>query len=118
MDVLKYFQIGVLLGFFCSNVFSQTMEIRDFFQCENCMARTCPLIANPCELVREPGICSCCLVCARKEGEFCGLTLGRCGRGLSCRPVPGDPDPIMALMIGRAKCRRTLPDSALLYASV
>lgn len=102
----KYFFFGFTLTFISSAVQSSEIGIRDYFQCESCATRTCPVIETPCELVREPGICACCFRCAKMEGEYCGLTRGRCSRGLRCRPEANDPDPILALMIGRGRCQR------------
>ncbi|KAL4225392.1 Insulin-like growth factor binding protein 3 [Mactra antiquata] len=65
------------------------------------------MIRQQCELVREPGFCSCCYKCAIEEGENCGLNLGRCRRALSCRALPGDADPWGAIQSGRAVCQRT-----------
>lgn len=88
----------------CLTEISGSVNIRDIL-CGSCSNRTCPVIRSPCELVREPGLCSCCLKCAIDEGENCGINLGRCRRGLRCRPLPDDPDPFHALRIGRAICQ-------------
>ena len=80
------------------------VETRDAFNCPSCDHVTCPPVRRGCQLVPEPGICACCLTCAMEEGEHCGLALGRCSRGLLCRPRPFERDPLYALMIGRAVC--------------
>ncbi|XP_006867921.1 PREDICTED: insulin-like growth factor-binding protein 2 [Chrysochloris asiatica] len=62
----------------------------------------------PCaELVREPG-CGCCSVCARLEGEACGVYTPRCALGLRCYPHPGSELPLQALVQGEGICRKLL----------
>ncbi|KAK7099467.1 hypothetical protein V1264_003603 [Littorina saxatilis] len=80
--------------------------LRKYFKCPACDPFTCPRpVGYPaCQLVLEPGVCACCKVCARQAGQFCGLGSGRCGHGLSCRPMPGDEDPLGAILNGRAVC--------------
>ncbi|XP_004469654.1 insulin-like growth factor-binding protein 2 [Dasypus novemcinctus] len=59
----------------------------------------------PCpELVREPG-CGCCSVCARLEGEACGVYTPSCAQGLRCYPRPGSELPLQALVQGEGTCR-------------
>lgn len=78
-------------------------------RCEPCDARAVaqcapPPPSPPCaELVREPG-CGCCLTCALREGQPCGVYTERCGSGLRCQPPPGDPRPLHALLDGRGLC--------------
>ncbi|XP_006902235.1 PREDICTED: insulin-like growth factor-binding protein 3 [Elephantulus edwardii] len=55
------------------------------------------------ELVREPG-CGCCLTCALREGQACGVYTERCGTDLRCRPPSGEPRPLQALLKGRGLC--------------
>ncbi|XP_053117400.1 insulin-like growth factor-binding protein 2 isoform X1 [Hemicordylus capensis] len=55
------------------------------------------------ELVREPG-CGCCRVCARLEGETCGVYTPRCASGLRCYPRPGAELPLQALVQGQGTC--------------
>ncbi|KAM5156552.1 insulin-like growth factor-binding protein 2 isoform 2-T2 [Callospermophilus lateralis] len=55
------------------------------------------------ELVREPG-CGCCSVCARLEGEACGVYTPRCGQGLRCYPNPGSELPLQSLVLGVGTC--------------
>uniref|UniRef100_A0A8D0BYA6 Insulin-like growth factor-binding protein 2 n=1 Tax=Salvator merianae TaxID=96440 RepID=A0A8D0BYA6_SALMN len=57
------------------------------------------------ELVREPG-CGCCPVCARLEGEPCGVYTPRCASGLRCYPRPGAELPLQALVQGQGTCAR------------
>ncbi|XP_017328148.1 insulin-like growth factor-binding protein 3 [Ictalurus punctatus] len=76
-------------------------------RCEPCDAgaRTlCDPVPEDCvERVREPG-CGCCVTCALAEGRACGVYTGRCGAGLVCRPRPGEPRPLHALLEGRGGC--------------
>ncbi|XP_071099438.1 insulin-like growth factor-binding protein 5 [Haliotis cracherodii] len=80
----------------------ETMQ--HLFQCPPCDANVCAIPLEPCELVLEAGICGCCPVCARRSGESCGVTVGRCAQGLKCRPDMSDPNPLNALLLGRAVC--------------
>lgn len=64
----------------------------------------CPAVAPSCaEVLREPG-CGCCLACALKAGELCGIYTAPCGSGLRCTPRPGDPRPLHSLTRGQAVC--------------
>uniref|UniRef100_A0A3B5L536 Insulin-like growth factor-binding protein 1 n=1 Tax=Xiphophorus couchianus TaxID=32473 RepID=A0A3B5L536_9TELE len=64
----------------------------------------CPAVAPGCaEVLREPG-CGCCLACALKAGELCGIYTAPCGSGLRCTPRPGDPRPLHSLTRGQAVC--------------
>lgn len=63
-----------------------------------------PPVAPACtELVREPG-CGCCLTCALREGDACGVYTERCGTGLRCQPRPAEQYPLKALLNGRGFC--------------
>lgn len=80
------------------------------FRCPPCtperLAACGPPPTPPCaELVREPG-CGCCSVCARLEGEACGVYTPRCGQGLRCYPNPGSELPLQALVHGEATCEK------------
>ncbi|XP_069472912.1 insulin-like growth factor-binding protein 2 [Ambystoma mexicanum] len=57
------------------------------------------------ELVKEPG-CGCCPVCARLEGESCGVYTPRCAQGLRCYPSPGSELPLQSLVHGQGTCAR------------
>ncbi|KAM6178825.1 insulin-like growth factor-binding protein 3 isoform 2-T2 [Rhynchocyon petersi] len=78
-------------------------------RCEPCDARALEQCASPpagptcTELVREPG-CGCCLTCALREGQLCGMYTERCGSGLHCQPLSGEPRPLQALLGGRGVC--------------
>ncbi|XP_072322028.1 insulin-like growth factor-binding protein 2-B [Eucyclogobius newberryi] len=77
------------------------------FRCPSCTAELlalCPKVSGFCgEIVREPG-CGCCPVCARTEGEFCGVYSPRCSTGLRCHPTPGAPFPLQDLLLGLGRC--------------
>uniref|UniRef100_A0A8C8SFD3 IGFBP N-terminal domain-containing protein n=1 Tax=Pelusios castaneus TaxID=367368 RepID=A0A8C8SFD3_9SAUR len=79
------------------------------FRCPPCAAErlsACAPPAGPCpDLVREPG-CGCCPVCARREGEPCGVYTPRCAAGLRCYPRPGAELPLQALVQGQGTCAR------------
>lgn len=79
-------------------------------RCEPCderaLAQCAPPPATCAELVREPG-CGCCLTCARREGQRCGVYTERCGAGLRCHPQPGESRPLQALLEGRGLCANT-----------
>ncbi|XP_017547082.1 insulin-like growth factor-binding protein 2-B [Pygocentrus nattereri] len=79
------------------------------FRCPSCTAErqaACPSPSDECvEIVREPG-CGCCPVCARMQGEPCGVYTPRCASGLRCNPSPGDPYPLEQLIRGLGRCER------------
>lgn len=72
----------------------------------------CPAVAPECtEALREPG-CGCCLACALKAGELCGIYTARCGSGLRCIPRPGDARPLHSLTRGQAVCTESTEPEA------
>ncbi|CAG5865955.1 unnamed protein product, partial [Menidia menidia] len=77
------------------------------FRCPSCSAEhltMCPKVAAACpEIVREPG-CGCCPVCARQEGELCGVYTPRCSTGLRCYPSMGQDFPLHQLIQGLGRC--------------
>ncbi|MGH0192789.1 UNVERIFIED_CONTAM: hypothetical protein FKN15_025685 [Acipenser sinensis] len=79
------------------------------FRCPSCAAERqagCLERRTPCaELVREPG-CGCCPVCARQEGETCGVYTARCSTGLRCYPKPDSEVPLQELVQGHGRCGR------------
>ncbi|KAJ8004640.1 hypothetical protein DPEC_G00138420 [Dallia pectoralis] len=81
------------------------------FYCSSCTAErqaACPkLVATCTELVREPG-CGCCPVCARLEGEFCGVYTPRCSTGLRCYPAADAHLPLQQLLQGLGRCSRNV----------
>ncbi|KAF7646372.1 hypothetical protein LDENG_00188770 [Lucifuga dentata] len=54
-------------------------------------------------MVREPG-CGCCPVCARMEGELCGVYTPRCCSGLMCYPSTEVELPLQQLIHGLGRC--------------
>ncbi|XP_060772060.1 insulin-like growth factor-binding protein 3 [Neoarius graeffei] len=78
-------------------------------RCEPCdsgaLGQCKPLPRDCTERVREPG-CGCCLTCALREGQACGVYTGRCGAGLKCQHRPGESKPLQALLEGRCVCTR------------
>ncbi|XP_051020884.1 insulin-like growth factor-binding protein 3 isoform X2 [Acomys russatus] len=87
-------------------------------RCEPCDARALAQCAPPptapacTELVREPG-CGCCLTCALREGDACGVYTERCGTGLRCQPRPAEQYPLKALLNGRGFCANASASSSL-----
>ncbi|XP_076872176.1 LOW QUALITY PROTEIN: insulin-like growth factor-binding protein 2-A [Brachyhypopomus gauderio] len=79
------------------------------FRCPSCTAErqaACAALTETCaEIVREPG-CGCCPVCARKDGELCGVYTPRCSSGLRCYPEPDSELPLEQLVQGRGRCGR------------
>lgn len=77
------------------------------FHCPKCTAErqtACPeLTINCTEIVREPA-CGCCPVCARLEGEFCGVYTPRCSTGLRCYPTTDSDLPLEQLVQGLGRC--------------
>ncbi|KAJ8255854.1 hypothetical protein COCON_G00197180 [Conger conger] len=77
------------------------------FRCPSCSAErqaACPKLTETCaEMVREPG-CGCCPVCARQEGESCGVYTPRCSSGLRCYPKPDSELPLEQLVQGLGRC--------------
>ncbi|KAM9820846.1 insulin-like growth factor-binding protein 2-A [Neosynchiropus ocellatus] len=85
------------------------------FRCPVCSAERlelCPEPAEPCaETVREPG-CGCCPVCARQDGEACGVYTPRCATGFRCYPAPDSELPLEQLVQGQGQCRRKVDTEA------
>lgn len=85
------------------------------FRCPGCTAERqalCPKLTETCaEIVREPG-CGCCPVCARQEGELCGVYTPRCSTGLRCYPTPDSELPLEQLVQGQGQCRRKVDTEA------
>lgn len=77
------------------------------FRCPSCAAESldaCPKVTAACEeIVREPG-CGCCPVCARLEGELCGVYTPRCSSGLRCYPRTEADLPLQQLIQGLGRC--------------
>ncbi|KAM6934897.1 insulin-like growth factor-binding protein 2-B [Xenentodon cancila] len=79
------------------------------FRCPSCTAEQysgCHEDTALCtEIVREPG-CGCCPVCARLEGELCGVYTPRCATGLRCYPTTEAEFPLHQLIQGYGRCRQ------------
>lgn len=77
------------------------------FRCPSCTAERlalCPKVTADCpEIVRELG-CGCCPVCARQEGELCGVYTPRCSNGLRCYPSTESELPLQQLIQGLGRC--------------
>lgn len=85
------------------------------FRCPSCTAErlaACPKVTAVCpEIVREPG-CGCCPVCARQEGELCGVYTPRCSSVLRCYPSTEAELPLQQLIQGLGRCGQKV-DSAV-----
>ena len=81
--------------------------LKAWFRCQPCNEYECSEPPSDCtEYVKEPGYCSCCMTCAREEGESCGINLPRCRKGLQCEPLDADnPKSIWnSYMTSNARC--------------
>ncbi|XP_037345132.1 insulin-like growth factor-binding protein 2-B [Pungitius pungitius] len=92
--LFAYFAPGILLGDLA-------------FRCPSCTAErqaACPRVTAACpEIVREPG-CGCCPLCARQEGELCGVYTPRCSGALRCYPSTDSELPLQQLIHGLGRC--------------
>lgn len=90
-----------------SSLLVDATQTQSAFGCPPCSTETlsrCPTAPPWCpELAREPG-CGCCVVCAARQGEACGVYTPRCGMGLRCYPRPGEERPLHSLVRGRGIC--------------
>lgn len=78
------FYFGVL---FAVTAYSSEMDVYRQYFCPDapkCQPENCPKLPEDCEAVSQD-LCSCCKVCGRKEGEYCGLR-APCEKNLECRP--------------------------------
>ncbi|XP_062412604.1 insulin-like growth factor-binding protein 3 [Sardina pilchardus] len=94
-----------------------TESVGPVVRCEPCDSHALtlckPLLPRDCsEPVREPG-CGCCLTCALREGQACGVYTSRCGSGLRCRLRPHETRPLQALLEGRGVCTPVSTDKTL-----
>ncbi|XP_042350768.1 insulin-like growth factor-binding protein 2-B [Plectropomus leopardus] len=99
-----YFTVGLLFAYFAL----PGIILGDLaFRCPSCTAErlaACPKVTTACtEIVREPG-CGCCPLCARLEGELCGVYTPRCSSGLRCYPSTGSELPLQQLIQGLGRC--------------
>ncbi|XP_063744641.1 insulin-like growth factor-binding protein 2-B isoform X2 [Eleginops maclovinus] len=111
-----YFTYGLLFGYFLL----PGILLGDLaFRCPSCTAEqlaSCPEVTAACtEIVREPG-CGCCPVCAKLEGELCGVYTTRCSSGLRCYPSADSEIPLQQLIHGLGRCGRKVDmDDTSLY---
>ncbi|XP_040005166.1 insulin-like growth factor-binding protein 2-B isoform X2 [Xiphias gladius] len=99
-----YFTYGLLFAYFAL----PGILLGDLaFRCPSCTAErlaACPKVTAVCaEIVREPG-CGCCPMCARLEGELCGVYTPRCSSGLRCYPSTDAELPLQQLIQGLGRC--------------
>ncbi len=90
MGHICLFQILICIAFCAAeaNYIKDNNMLRTWFKCEPCEKQLCPKPSMYCmEYVKEPGYCSCCLTCAREEGERCGVNTAPCMKGLECSPI-------------------------------
>lgn len=99
-----YFTCGLLFAYFA---LPGTLRGDLAFRCPSCTAERlalCPKVTAACtEIVREPG-CGCCPLCARLEGELCGVYTPRCSGSLRCYPSTDSELPLQQLIHGLGRC--------------
>lgn len=104
---------AVVLGVVLSAPQFRASPLLEPIRCAQCTAERvaeCPPVDAGCaEALREPG-CGCCLACALKRGDPCGIYTAPCGSGLRCLPTPGELRPLHALTRGQAVCTETRED--------
>ena len=102
---------SIMFGLFCFGLLPMVAQAnpkydvyQDFFKCPECDLSQCK---NPvgCELVKEPGVCGCCMTCAKAEGESCGISTEQCGTGLRCNPPENAIDGFDMLLQGGGICQ-------------
>ncbi|XP_010372900.1 insulin-like growth factor-binding protein 1 [Rhinopithecus roxellana] len=77
------------------------------WQCAPCSPEKlalCPPVPASCSEVTRSAGCGCCPMCALPLGAACGVATARCARGLSCRALPGEQQPLHALTRGQGAC--------------
>lgn len=103
---LKFFQ-AVALGALLFAPQLRASPLLEPIRCAPCpaerLAECAPVAADCAEALREPG-CGCCLLCALKLSEACGIYTAPCGTGLRCLPAPGDLRPLHSLTRGQGAC--------------
>ncbi len=88
---------------------AQSDIFRKHFGCQPCDPSQCPPPAYPgCELIKERGICNCCLVCALREGDSCGVRTQKCETGLVCEPPANAVEPFESLFANQGVCTPSL----------
>nr|BDR61322.1 insulin-like growth factor binding protein-1a [Anguilla japonica] len=104
---MNYFWVAAAFSVLLTPALSSPLLAQEPIRCAPCTPERqleCPAVAPECEeVLREPG-CGCCLACALKKGDFCGIYTAHCGSGLRCTPRPGDTRPLHSLTRGQAVC--------------
>ncbi|XP_030628328.1 insulin-like growth factor-binding protein 1a isoform X2 [Chanos chanos] len=105
---LKFFWVAALSSLlFALELRASPVVAQEPIRCAPCSPERlaeCPAVDPQCEeVLREPG-CGCCLACALKKGDLCGIHTAPCGSGLRCLPKPGEARPLHALTRGQAVC--------------
>ncbi|XP_034042617.1 insulin-like growth factor-binding protein 2-A [Thalassophryne amazonica] len=106
--MIIYFTFSLLFAFISlpGNVLGDLV-----FRCPTCTAEhlsACLIVTAECaEIVREPG-CGCCPVCAKLQGDLCGVYTPRCSTGLMCYPSPEAEFPLQELLQGLGRCGQIL----------
>ncbi|XP_045053315.2 insulin-like growth factor-binding protein 1 [Desmodus rotundus] len=86
------------------------------WHCAPCSAERlalCPPLPTSCPEPARPAGCGCCPMCALPLGAACGVATARCASGLSCRALPGEPRPLLALTRGQGACMPESDSAAL-----
>lgn len=114
IGVFRKFSQALALGALLWAFQLRALPLLEPVRCAPCTAERvaeCPPVdAEHCdEVLKEPG-CGCCMVCALKLGDACGIYTAPCGSGLRCLPAPGDLRPLHALTRGHAVCTETVED--------
>uniref|UniRef100_A0A8C1CC09 Insulin-like growth factor-binding protein 1 n=1 Tax=Cyprinus carpio carpio TaxID=630221 RepID=A0A8C1CC09_CYPCA len=110
----------LLLNFFWAAAFSALLSApglraspvvgQEPIRCAPCSPERlaeCPAVDASCEEVLKETGCGCCLACALKRGDSCGIYTAPCGSGLRCLPKPGEARPLHALTRGHGVCTET-----------
>ncbi|XP_007942324.1 insulin-like growth factor-binding protein 1 [Orycteropus afer afer] len=93
----------LLLGIFLGRAIGGPLPWR-CAPCSNEKLALCPPVPASCLELAPPVGCGCCQTCALQLSAPCGVSTARCGRGLSCRAMPGEPRPLHALTRGQGAC--------------
>ncbi|KAM6177656.1 insulin-like growth factor-binding protein 1 [Rhynchocyon petersi] len=93
----------LLLGFLLGTASSAPQPWR-CAPCSEEKLALCPPVPATCSESAPPAGCGCCPMCALQLGAACGVRTARCGRGLTCRALPGEPWPLHALTRGQGVC--------------
>ncbi|XP_076974811.1 insulin-like growth factor-binding protein 1 isoform X2 [Tamandua tetradactyla] len=100
--------------------FCMSVDASQPWRCAPCSAEKialCPPVPASCpEVAPAPG-CGCCPTCALQLGAACGVKTERCARGLSCRALPGEARPLLALTRGQGACVPTTDDAEAAHST-